>query len=69
MSRPKFTVKSYQDEHIGLYALKKHGKTIAQIENRGNQILIYPLCHNMLFIHKGKLKKLQGGGEIAGTHN
>lgn len=60
MSIPRFTVSSYDDKFVNLYALKKEGKTIAQIELReSGQILIYPLFEKILFIHKGKMKKEQ----------
>ena len=58
MSRPKFTVSSYKDKYVNLYALKKRGNTILQIEDRKNQILIYPHCKDILFIHKGKMEDL-----------
>ena len=56
MSRPQFTVERYRDKFIKLYALKEQGNTIAQIELRKNQLIIYPLYKGILFIHKGKIK-------------
>lgn len=58
MSSSIFKIKRLKDESLNLYAIKKRGRTVAQIEDRGNQLIIYPVCRSIFFVHKGKLKPL-----------